>query len=191
MSAPAREARLGGCRRFMPRKPLARRIAPFPQQTGYGRELRAKELTKDGGIARGHRLRRCIFKGLLGQRDAVGMALTTAVAAGTAERSRRRRRGRSGADAAGVGGAEKSEMRGGAKPPSLTEKRRSPARVSLARELRAPQPEGPAEYRFILEGTQSQAKQVPILDTVPARHPWHAAPTRTRLGHRESARRAA
>lgn len=96
MAAPARTARLGGRRRFMPRKPLARRTAPFPQQPGYGRELRAKGLTKDGGIARGHRLRRCIFEGFSGQRDAVGMALTTAVAAGTAERSRRRRRGRSG-----------------------------------------------------------------------------------------------
>lgn len=48
MSVPARAARLGGWRRFMPRKPLARRVAPFPQQTSYGRELRAKELTKDG-----------------------------------------------------------------------------------------------------------------------------------------------
>lgn len=47
MSPPARAARLGGRRRFMPRKPFARCIAPFPQQTGYGRELREKELTKD------------------------------------------------------------------------------------------------------------------------------------------------
>lgn len=179
MPAPGRAARVGGRRRFMPRKPLARRVAPLPQQTGYGRELREKELTNDGVGARRHRLRRCIFEGFSGQRDAAGMALTTAVAAGTAERSRRRRRGRSG----------KVRNARGAKRPTLA-KKPDPVRDMLS--LRTADTSAELTCRIsILKGTQSRATQAPILDTVPARHPWHAAPTRKRLGHRESARRAA
>lgn len=96
MPAPARAARVGWQRLYMPRKPLARHVAPLPQQTGYGRELREKGFTKDGVGCAEAPAATVRFEGFSGRRDATGMAPTTAVAAGTAERSRRRRRGRSG-----------------------------------------------------------------------------------------------